>query len=455
MNPVPPPATAFLGLLLLGCPPGSQGPQTQPGDPDAQDTALPPALAPSAVETELSPHVGTVVRVRWQTDAPTRGRALFASGGTQHQTSWTPSDTEHEVLLLGLHPDSSIDFSIELEDDGVFGGYTAQTDPLPSGFPELSTTGARQGGGFQVVPITGAVSWVVVLDDQDMPVWYHHMPDLEESVVVAERLPDASGLLIGATGPRWDLDQGQIHWMDWWGTAVATVGVPHFDHDLTVRPDGSVALLQTIEGPQNALADSILEVSADGSTRQVWNAWDALYEDGEPLGSYYNWTHANALVHLPEEDAYLIHLREPGSTLKIDAQSGTQIWALNGRFNDFEPVGAYRPPGMQHGVAPTATGFLVFDNNPLDQDSQVRALAVDEQAMTVQDEWSAQHEPAVYIYALGDVADQGEGRTMVSWSTGGELQQLDAAHQEVWRLNTEISFITGYLSHFDGFYPEG
>ena len=54
---------------------------------------------------------------------------------------------------------------------------------------------------------------------------------------------------------------------------------------------------------------------------------------------------------------------------------------------------------------------------------------------------------------VGDVHRFDSGNTMVAFSTGGQLDEIDADGELVWRLNLDLGGAVGYVLAVDSLYP--
>lgn len=440
----------------------------EPGDTDADsDTVVAGDLAPTDITAEVSPHVVTVVRVRWTTAQPTVGYVEF--GETDGYRWRTPTEatptTEHEALLLGLWPDATFHFRVVTEDDGTASAdHTVTTGTIPSVLPRVTVTGDATFDGWVVMPIQGAEQGIAVLDTEGRYVWYWLVDPAggPYNLMAAFYAADKQGFAYGLAGSEsaGNMDRGSIRRVPWWGEAEQIYALPYFDHDVTQLPDGTFAAV--VFEPNDTYgtnADTIVEVTADlTSHTQVWSAWEAYDPETfatDHLGAH-NWTHANAIEYEPSTDSYYLNCKEWASLLKIDRPTGEVLWGMNGEANRFEYLDGTEPILLQHQFEVLDGGdLLVFDNGEAARGySQIVELDVDEAAMTVSQTWDYVRDPPLWVFAKGDVRRLANGNTLVVWSSAGEVQEVTTAGEVVWQLNTDLGYATTFIDLVDSLYAE-
>ncbi len=414
------------------------------------------------VTAELGATV-TVVIVRWSTAAPTIGHVVFgtdtAYGST---TNSTELGTDHEVLLLGNTADTEVHFRVVVESDGILApteDYTITTGSLPSGIPFFTASGELDGEwAFNVIPTQGTAPAVTIVNAKGETVWYY-LPVVKEGNLMRSLLShDRKSVILGHAGIQGNLDAGRLQWISLDGGTVTEVAVPGFDHDLAELPDGTVCMVtveeRTREDGSPWGADTLLELRPDGTTVEIFNAWDA-FEDPESLPSARapNWTHGNGLDYWPEEDAYLFSMKELGSIAKIPRATGEIEWMIDGKLNQFD-FGDDEVVALQHQFEMLANGnLLLFDNGTQERGySRAVELDIDEEALTATQVWDYVRDPSVFVAAKGDVHRFSNGNTEVVWSTQGEIQVVTPDGTLVWALNAELGQAFTFVQPVDSFY---
>jgi len=153
------------------------------------------------------------------------------------------------------------------------------------------------------------------------------------------------------------------------------------------------------------VGDGIAEIDKNGNELWRWDVFD--YMDQIPVTAihqelcelnYYgpnktDWTHGNAVIPVPGENAYIISHRNVSRIIKIDRGTGDIIWQM-GDGLDFEWLGDEPVPEkwfhLQHDPHILPNGnMIVYDNSfyPSAPWSRVLELDVDETNMTVSMVW--------------------------------------------------------------------
>lgn len=456
----------LLGVAAFACQPEKPG--STPDDAEVTDDSAEPAApdgseVPYDITIEVSEDVVTVARVRWKTEAPTIGHAIF--GDTDAYGRSSPPDkeasTEHEALLLGLWAET--EFHVAVVTDGASGAvtsddYTFKTGVLPSALPAITVTGEATWDGYVVAPLQGAGEIIAILDNQGRYVWYKIMDESEFFLMRSLLSSDRKDVVLCLTGKGHDPNgEGRIVRISLFGDEVNEITVNGMDHDMTQLPDGTYAAIVLETSPGLGFnADSIVEVSKDGSTKTtVWSAWDTLdpaTDHPESLGSA-SWTHANAIDYDPEQDVYYLSLKEFGSLIKIDRASGQILWGLNGAVNDFAFTPGSEQVKMQHQFQIIDGGIVIFDNGMSDRaSSQAVQYTLDEENMTADQGWTYAHDPPIWVFAKGDVHRFSNGNTLVTWSPAGEIQEVDPESKVIWQVNTDLGFAMTFVNYEDSLY---
>ncbi len=411
-----------------------------------QDTGWDPETVPTTIQAEIVDEVVTVVRVRWETASESRGRVLFGdSASLGRQTDLTETGREHEVLLLGMPADTSVFLQVVTEDDQGPTWHSQvdslTTGSLPAFLPVLTATGTAPSWDDVIVgPVTGIVDFALMIDNQGRIVWYDDLPS-EGQLMRTSLSWDRREMLYFIAGPRGDLETGAVTRVSLDLSETSQLSTPGVDHDMIEVPDGTYAAIVVVEPdepeafPEHSLADAIVEFSLDGTTREVWNAWDFLSDHAE--GST-NWTHANALDHDPVADAYTVSMKDLASIVRIDRESGETEWILGGEPNQFEFLEGSQPVPLHHQFDMIDGGVVIFDNgDTLRGYSRAVELALDLDAMTAETTWSYVRDPSVLTMTKGDVVRFDDGNTQVVWSGVGEIQDVTELGEVVWQVNTD------------------
>lgn len=248
-----------------------------------------------------------------------------------------------------------------------------------------------------------------------------------------------------------------------------------FHHDVSLLPHGNRLVLSTevkeVEDyytseidknaprkKQNVVGDVVIEFTPEGKVVHQWRTFDempVMRIGYETFSNYWirrgfpnsvDWSHANAVIPLPNEDAYLVNFRYQSAMIKVNKRSGKIDWIFA------EPTGWGKElqdkllkipkDGLnwhQHSPRFTKNGNLLFFNNnnfqsrpykktkPISESpSYIVEYKINEKEKTVQKVWSTENdsEKKVYSIAMGRVSELDEsGNILVCY---GAL--LDSKH---------------------------
>ncbi len=272
--------------------------------------------------------------------------------------------------------------------------------------------------------------------------WYRLLePDL--NVMRALLSVDGESVLICLAGRGDGEDAGRVVRVSLDGTSEETTLFPYIDHDIVELPDGTIgAIVNVQEDGYTATGDAIYELAEDGSTTEIWNAWDALDPElyGDPNGDG-PWTHANALDYVEEQDAYYISLVGIGTLVKVDRATGQTVWTMFGDPNEFTFPEGTTPVERQHQLDVQGNNMLIFDNGDATRGySQAVEFEVDEENRVAEEVWSYIADPPLYVYSKGDVLRFDDGDTMIVWSSSGQIDNVTADGTVNWQLNTALGY---------------
>jgi len=193
----------------------------------------------------------------------------------------------------------------------------------------------------------------------------------------------------------------------------------------------------------NVVGDGVAEIDTTGKEVWRWSAFD--HQDKIPpnatdpeecawLGGFWgpdtvDWTHGNSVYKIPNENAFLLSLRNASRIVKIDRDTGEIVWQM-GEGLDFSWED--RAPDQewwfhfQHDAQQLPNGnIILFDNqfhyyNGLW--SRAMELEVDEQNMQIELVWEYF---VPFTIAHGSVERLDNGNTLIS--TGNSLSIFEAS----------------------------
>lgn len=250
-----------------------------------------------------------------------------------------------------------------------------------------------------------------------------------------------------------------------------------FHHDVSLLPNHNRLVLSTEvkevgnyytseidkDAPrkkQNVVGDVVIEFTPEGDVVHRWSAFDnmPIMRIGyETFSNYWirrgfpnsvDWSHANAVVPLPNEDAYLVNFRYQSAMIKVNKKNGKIEWIFA------EPTGwgeelqdkllKIPEDGLnwhQHSPRFTKNGTLLFFNNnnfqsrpfektkPISESpSYVVEYKINEIEKTAQKIWSTENdiEKKVYSIAMGRVSELDEsGNILVCYGALLDTKYFD------------------------------
>ena len=238
------------------------------------------------------------------------------------------------------------------------------------------------------------------------------------------------------TSARWEGDYiwynqmgetGAIHRHDMRSGETMTIDAPDAHHDFLLHPDGTVAWLaevvQNVDG-EDVAGDVIRERSADGTVREVWNAFEDLeivQHSQWNVNRPHAWTHANGIAYEPSTDSYLVSLYYLHEILEVNRLTGTHTRVLDAD-DVADPFGPQHAPSARPGG-----GIRMFDNRGAGGESRLLEIGWDGEILS---EWET--EDGLSAQVLGDMLVTQSGVTFGSFGVAGILVGVEG-DQEIWR----------------------
>lgn len=453
MRPPPPSPTGLIllcGLAASGCSP-TRGPGSTPGaDGGASDTG-----AGAGVQVAPTDRVPTVLQVSWTTPTPAIGQVEYGPDATYGAATplETEPTTEHSALLYGMPAEAEVHLRVVSEADGarVLGDdVVAWTDPLRAAMAATSASGETD--QFTVTTLLGTNWMPTIFDRQGRVVWSVSV-DVNNGMLFRSRLGrDGQSILYGIDG----VVGGQVVRVGWDGAEIEAIDAPAFSHDFVETDDGALAWLALDESEVDgelARGDTIVERSADGTERVVWSAWDSLIPGVVVDG---DWTHGNVLEFDAARQVYQVSLRNLSLILEIDRASGDVLWSFGGDGASVTVDAASTAPTQQHGFELLSDDrLLVFDNGPIERAaSAVREYQLDFGGGTASETWTHSLDPAIFGYALGDVAELPDGDVLIAWSSAGLLERVDRDGAASFQVQGSLGTGLGYITAIDLVAPD-
>ena len=413
------------------------------------------------LEAVVSDTIPTVVTVSWTTDEPTLGSVEFGPDESYSMVTSSESGyaTEHVAYLVGLPAETPASYRVLVEaEDGAtsVANDIVTTGTLSGDLPELTVSGDGH-SGFLAVPLIGAFTGPTVIDAQGNLVWY--WPETRELEVYRVRPSlDGRSMLYNAASVSGDpAEDSEIVRVALDGSEVSSVPISLLAHDFVEHPDGTLAAIvveyRDVDG-ETLRGDQIVEVAPDGTQTVVWSAWDCFDPAETEHGEVdFGWTFANALDYDPVEDVYYLGIRNFSSITRIPRSTFECEWVI-GDIGATQGVTGGTPFMHEHQFQMLDDGLVIFDNDGLPgMESRAVEYEVDLDAGTVEQVWSYTADPVIYSFVLGDVHRFDGGDTLVTWSTGGQIDRVDPSGELLWRLKTELGYAVVDDTVLDSLYP--
>lgn len=229
-----------------------------------------------------------------------------------------------------------------------------------------------------------------------------------------------------------------------------------FHHDVSVLPNGNRLVCSTEirefenyytserdkDAPkkqQKVMGDVIIEFTPKGEIVHRWNCFDHMQIERigyETFSNYWirrgfpgviDWSHANAVVPVPNEDAYLVNFRYQSAMIKVNKTKGEIEWIFaepSGWGEELQNKLLKIPEDgwnwHQHSPRYTSNGNLLFFNNnnyqakPFEKTatlsespSYVVEYKINEKEKTIQRVWDSLDDdiPTVVSIAMGRVSE--------------------------------------------------
>jgi arylsulfate sulfotransferase len=207
-------------------------------------------------------------------------------------------------------------------------------------------------------------------------------------------------------------------------------------HELLLLPDNKAYLMsydsqrvdmsQIIQGGNpNAIVVGLIIQEIDENKNVIfqWRSWDhfqitdATHED--LLAANIDYVHGNA-IELDFDGNVLISSRHLDEITKINRQTGTIIWRLGGKHNQFTFTNETIGFSHQHNIRRLANGnYTLFDNGNFHTPPFSRAVEykLDQVHKTATLIWQYRSSPDIYAFAMGNAQRLENGNTVIGWGS--------------------------------------
>jgi hypothetical protein len=376
-----------------------------------------PTSCSITVKKSVSEKIPTVGIIEWSTDLSPVDSARIEFGLDTTYGLKAPVDLAepgYRTLLLGMKTVHTYHFRVVASSGGrecASPDDTIDTGSGPNGLqkPTIVTNAPdKLYGGYMVTARWGTNNGgpAMILDaDGDLVWWY----PVEDDVIRARFSYDGKRLWIRNTS---EADGGGwVRRITLDGLGEEKWDLTHTTHDLAVIPDGNVGLI-------SHASNGCWEIMEFNPTTQELKS---LFNPSEAHGS--TMCQVNYLAYTATDDSFFVSDYRQSTVIKI-SRKGELQWVLNGTKSTIS--GTSWTSG-QHGIHALAPDhLLVFSNNGETNGSNsiVYELMVDATSKTAQTLWK--YDGGLKTPFGGDVQRLDNGNIIITYSSSGVIQELDA-----------------------------
>ena len=341
------------------------------------------------------------------TEQSTKVTLVVSDGSASWPIIFEEFNTDHLLTVLGFSPGRTHTIQVQVIDENgdlttITDSLEVTTDPLPPGFPTMTTTSQPEKMEPGVTLISDFDAGLLfIVDETGKVIWYF---DDFLFGTDARRLPNGNLLVLHGFDRIVEMDMlGNV--VDSWSSSNSLIPVETFHHEVFEMPSGNFLTLGTEvrsfdnyptsetdptapTETANIVGDVIVEFSRDGTVLNEWNLidlldpyrigydslspfWDMIYAD--VIGGTRDWSHGNAVIYDPNDDSIIVSVRHQDAVVKISRATGELIWILGPHENWSSPFDQYLLTPLSqnnfswpyHPHAPEVTpsgSILVFDN---------------------------------------------------------------------------------------------
>jgi len=402
--------------------------------PDADVWVTDAAVVPCTISADLalSPMIPTVGVVTWTSSLPdiTQAEIHFGRSSVGSNEYVAPVDLtqpSYRTLLLGMK--GSTTYLVRIVATNGQGScaspdYTITTGPVPGSVPVQSVAvdeSAPRARGFIVTSTGLQGSGAFIMDTDGAIVWWAKAPASPSRIHMSW---DGTQMYMMALNVQ-NKDVGEIEVVGMDGSGATSLpGFQTAHHDLTALPDGFATLLWNQPGA-DAPCSLVQWHQSTGVTTGVI----------ADLGTVYNSDtfHPNAVHYYPADDTYTVGDRNPNLFVKV-SRAGELIWQFGGA-NPKDPTRFFGDvPGwsVNHGHQLLPDGTFLFFNNAAGEAWQ---YALDTTQMTATCTWHY-NAAGASSSVLGDIQRLPNGDNLVTFSTSGQIHEVDPSGKLVARFTS-------------------
>jgi hypothetical protein len=352
------------------------------------------------------------------------------------------SKTGYKTLLLGLKQKS--DYTFHIEATGSDSTCTSEEYTLPttgslSGAPSVTrTTGtasASQAKGFIVASSYTGGNTAFILDADGAVVWAASAP-----ADCSRARMDYEGVNMWMLALNVMNGGGEMRFvsMDGQTSKNSISGLSGAHHDFTVLPKKIATPVWSGSGmdPESNLVE--MNSDGSGSATTVYKIGSNLYLGGSSLfGGGSNTFHVNSILYHADDGSFTFGDRNPNLYVKASG-TGTVQWQFGGSCSNAPAGASHCVAGtwqVNHGHHLLDNGNMLLFNNGSGGMGAGSAAHVFEYKLSTSGTMSATLvKDFTSSYAsdvLGDVQRLPNGNTLITYSTGGTILEVDSSWNTV------------------------
>lgn len=232
-----------------------------------------------------------------------------------------------------------------------------------------------------------------------------------------------------------------------------------YHHDLLPLPGGRLLAIARTDGVYQDTAiqyDRLLRFEADGTSTVLFDVLENLRllppvnPNRVAIGA--DITHANALAYDEATGDVLLGIAGLSAIARLSSETGEVRWILgpHGTPDPSAPLGVL----LQHQMLFTPDGIAIFVNSATDSEcAQIVDYSFDHGTGRVELAKVYRPDQCIETLALGGLAEAGEDRRAISWSTAGTLDVIDQDGHQLSRIYLPLGVAFGYVDWNDSLYP--
>ncbi len=442
-------------------------------------SACTPTVQDFEVDLEVNERVSTVLDISWTTDEPGISWVEFGREGSLDMITPISSEarTEHHFQLVGVGPETAMDFRAITEIDGarLISEGSTETGALPDEIASFRVEAwDEQKTSSERWVLTGYEcdegSWIVAVDRRGGVVWYERVPD-DGMPFSVELLDDGPGVLYNARERDGQRDKSWLVSTTLLDEVDSQVTLEYGHHAMTQLPRGGVAWIGADIRPwqhpttgewMDVQGDTVNVLTPEGENVQVFNAWnwsapeETPWFDTEYFNGAKDWTHANALSYNQRGNTLLLSVRNLALLLEIDMATARVTRSMGGSSaTGYTPGTA--PFSYQHDPNWTEAGtILMVSTAPREdngrQETVAREFEVLAETGQLREVWSYGAGLGLHASYHGGARALSNGNRLVNFGSKGVIHEATASGETAWAIESNPPVALGNTLMVDELY---